>query len=368
MATCAAPRSVGSRASNRQLTCASGSASSSSSAQDRPACTAVSAGRSCCWRLPAPRSCPVRLIASCSRSWRSPPPARCWRSAPRHVAGSRGSRCGCCSPPRRSCSLRRSPALRRSRSSLGRPPRYEGAVALPVYLGAFVAGARLLGPRRAPGSTAWLLDGLAVAALAIGIEAALEAAGLRPLLSNVSRPGSLLGNASDQGAWALLALGPLAAVAIRLRGALHRAGAVGAAVGADHLGLARRAGRGGRARRGSDRAERGPALRASRSSSVACWSWPGCWRCRRRATMSSAPPSSPGRPPPAARCCGARRSSWFAIIRCSGPARAVGWMRSRSTTTVATRPRSARRILPTALMTGCCRRPAPAASDSRASP
>ncbi len=113
---------------------------------------------------------------------------------------------------------------------LGRPPRYEGLVALAVYLGALVAGARLLGPRRAPGSTAWLLDGLAVAAIAIGIEAALEAAGLRPLVSNVSRPGSLLGNASDQGAWALLALGPLAGVSIRLRGALHRAGAVGGAV------------------------------------------------------------------------------------------------------------------------------------------
>jgi O-antigen ligase len=113
---------------------------------------------------------------------------------------------------------------------LGRPPRYEGLVGLPVYLGALASGARLLGPRRARGSVAWLLDGLAVAALAIGVEAALEAAGLRPLVGNVSRPGSLLGNASDQGAWAVLALGPLAAVAIRLRGALHRAGALGAAV------------------------------------------------------------------------------------------------------------------------------------------
>jgi O-antigen ligase len=113
---------------------------------------------------------------------------------------------------------------------LGRPPRYEGLVALPVYLGALASGARLLGPGRRRESTAWLLDGLSIAALAIGIEAALEAAGLRPLLSDVSRPGSLLGNASDQGAWAVLALGPLAAVAIRRRGTLHRAGAIGAAV------------------------------------------------------------------------------------------------------------------------------------------
>lgn len=113
---------------------------------------------------------------------------------------------------------------------LGRPPRYEGLVALPVYLGVLVSGARLLGPGRAPESAAWLLDGLSVAALAIGVEAALEAAGLRPLVGNVSRPGSLLGNASDQGAWAVLALGPLASVAIRQRGWLHRAGAIGAAI------------------------------------------------------------------------------------------------------------------------------------------
>ncbi len=113
---------------------------------------------------------------------------------------------------------------------IGRPPRYEGLAALSVYLGVLVSGARLLGPRRAPGSMAWMLDGLSVAALAIGVEAALEAAGLRPLVSSVSRPGSLLGNASDQGAWAVLALGPLAAVAIRQRGVLHQAGAVAAAV------------------------------------------------------------------------------------------------------------------------------------------
>ena len=75
-----------------------------------------------------------------------------------------------------------------------------------------------------------MLDVLSVTALAIGIEAALEATGLRPLASNVSRPGSLLGNASDQGAWAVLALGPLAIAAFTFREKLHVAGAVGAAV------------------------------------------------------------------------------------------------------------------------------------------
>jgi O-antigen ligase len=112
---------------------------------------------------------------------------------------------------------------------LGRPPRYEGVFVLPVYLGALLAGTRLLGPGRARGSMAWFLRWLAVAAVAIGVEALAEAAGLRPLASDVARPGSLLGNASDEGAWALLALGPLANVALRVRGRLYAVGAIGAA-------------------------------------------------------------------------------------------------------------------------------------------
>jgi O-antigen ligase len=111
----------------------------------------------------------------------------------------------------------------------GRPPRYEGAIALAVYLGALLAGAHLLGPGRARGSTAWFLRWLALAALAVGVEAILEATGLRPLSSNVARPGSLLGNASDEGAWALLALGPLAAVALRVGGSMYAGGALAAA-------------------------------------------------------------------------------------------------------------------------------------------
>lgn len=114
---------------------------------------------------------------------------------------------------------------------VGRPPRYEGVFVLPVYLGALVAGARLLGEGRARGSTAWFLRWLSIAALAVGIEAVLEAAGLRPLASSVARPGSLLGNASDEGAWGVLVLGPLAAVALRVGGRLYTAGALAAAAG-----------------------------------------------------------------------------------------------------------------------------------------
>jgi O-antigen ligase len=115
------------------------------------------------------------------------------------------------------------------RALLGRPPRDEGVLVLPLYLGAAVAGARLLGPARTQHSTAWFLDWLSVAALAIGALALMEATGLRPLSSDVARPGSLLGNASDEGAWAVLALGPLAIAALRSREPLHIAGAVAAA-------------------------------------------------------------------------------------------------------------------------------------------
>jgi O-antigen ligase len=112
---------------------------------------------------------------------------------------------------------------------LGRAPRYEGVFVLPVYLGALIGAARLLGAERAPGSMQWFLRWLALASLAVGIEAALEAAGLRPLPGDVARLGSLLGNASDEGAWALLALGPLLSVALRVRGRLYVLGALAAA-------------------------------------------------------------------------------------------------------------------------------------------
>ena len=111
---------------------------------------------------------------------------------------------------------------------LGRPPRYECALMLPLYLGACFAGARLLGPGRARGSTACFLRWLSIAAILIALEAVVEATGLRPLASSASRPGSL-GDADDEGAWAVLALGPLAAAAFRVGGRIHLAGALAAA-------------------------------------------------------------------------------------------------------------------------------------------
>lgn len=114
---------------------------------------------------------------------------------------------------------------------IGRAPRYEGAVTLTIYLGACIAGARLLGAGRARGATAWFLRVLAVASIAIGVQAMLEVCGVRLLSTDAARPGSLLGQASDLGAWGVLALGPLAAVALHTRDRLLVAGAVAAAAG-----------------------------------------------------------------------------------------------------------------------------------------
>jgi O-antigen ligase len=112
---------------------------------------------------------------------------------------------------------------------LGRAPRYEGVFVLPVYAASAAAGAWLLGPGRRRAAVPWCLRWLTVAAVVIAIEAILETAGLRPLASDVARPGSLLGNASDEGAIGVLLLGPLAGAAITARDRWCIAGSVAAA-------------------------------------------------------------------------------------------------------------------------------------------
>jgi hypothetical protein len=112
--------------------------------------------------------------------------------------------------------------------ALGRAPRFEGVFVLAAYLAAAWAGARLLGPERVIGAALLAVRVLAVAALLIAFFAVLESAGLRPLTTNVSRPGSMLGNASDEGAVGVLCLGPLALFAVRRRDRLVAAGTVAA--------------------------------------------------------------------------------------------------------------------------------------------
>jgi hypothetical protein len=98
---------------------------------------------------------------------------------------------------------------------VGSAPRYEGLPGALLYVGACVTGARLLGPGRHPDQDVLLVRVLAGAAVAVALVAGVETADLAWWQSDVSRPGSLLGNASDQGAWGVLALGPLLLAAVR---------------------------------------------------------------------------------------------------------------------------------------------------------
>jgi O-antigen ligase len=84
---------------------------------------------------------------------------------------------------------------------IGRAPRYEGLVAGSVYLGALLIGAWLLGPGAKPVLRTHLVRATAVAASLIAVVALFEAFGLQPLATSTSRPGSLLGNATEQGAF-----------------------------------------------------------------------------------------------------------------------------------------------------------------------
>lgn len=82
---------------------------------------------------------------------------------------------------------------------IGRWPRYEGAVALPVYVLAAWSGARLLGGDAPPRlvRTVWVTT--SVAALVAAVIAVTETFGVHLLTTTQARPGSVLGNASDQG-------------------------------------------------------------------------------------------------------------------------------------------------------------------------
>lgn len=84
---------------------------------------------------------------------------------------------------------------------IGRAPRYEGIVSLTVYAGALLVGAWLLGASADPSTRTHLLRATAVAAGVVAVVAVLETLGVHPLATTTSRPGSLLGNATEQGAY-----------------------------------------------------------------------------------------------------------------------------------------------------------------------
>lgn len=81
----------------------------------------------------------------------------------------------------------------------GRAPRYEGFVELAVLLAAVWCGARLAGPRAATSAHRAIVRAMTVASSALALVAVLEAVGLRPIETDLERPGSLAGNATDQG-------------------------------------------------------------------------------------------------------------------------------------------------------------------------
>ena len=84
---------------------------------------------------------------------------------------------------------------------IGRAPRYEGVVSLSVYGAAVALGAWLLGSPNRRVLRRHAVRATAVAASLVALVAAAEAVGLRPLATTTARPGSLLGNATEQGAY-----------------------------------------------------------------------------------------------------------------------------------------------------------------------
>jgi len=118
----------------------------------------------------------------------------------------------------------------------GRWPRYEGLVTLPAYAAALWTGARSVGPAAPPWRREVVYGAIAVVSIALGFVSLLESVGLRPIDSNLERPGALLGNASDQGVIGVICFAILIVAALGRVGAggsiLHRwYPAVGAALG-----------------------------------------------------------------------------------------------------------------------------------------
>lgn len=124
---------------------------------------------------------------------------------------------------------------------VGRWPRYEGLMVLPAYGIAVWLGARVLGPGHRAGGTRVLFRATAWASIALTSIAALEAAGLQPIPSDATRPGSLTGSGTDQGILAAIFMVVLAVPSLRLfrgRTRVSRALLIYAGCGAGALGVA----------------------------------------------------------------------------------------------------------------------------------
>lgn len=83
---------------------------------------------------------------------------------------------------------------------VGRWPRYLGPVlALPVGVGAVWLGAALLAPGSPVAAVRAFLVAVSASAAVVALISLFETVGLRPFASDLDRPGSVFGNATDQG-------------------------------------------------------------------------------------------------------------------------------------------------------------------------
>jgi O-antigen ligase len=82
---------------------------------------------------------------------------------------------------------------------MGRWPRYEGLVSLPVYLAAAWFGARMLGPGGPIERVREFYRSVSAVSVLLALVGIAETLGMRPVSSDLERPGALLGNATDQG-------------------------------------------------------------------------------------------------------------------------------------------------------------------------
>ncbi|RYJ05242.1 MAG: hypothetical protein EON52_12585, partial [Actinomycetales bacterium] len=116
-------------------------------------------------------------------------------------------------------------------SLAGRFPRYEGLPVLLLYVGCVWAGARLLGTARA-GRRDALLTSVSIMSVVVAAASLLELAGVAVTPSTDStRTGTVVGNATDQGIVALVALAVLLGPAVRARRPAVVVGAAAAVVG-----------------------------------------------------------------------------------------------------------------------------------------
>ncbi|WP_417510372.1 O-antigen ligase family protein [Microbacterium sp.] len=97
---------------------------------------------------------------------------------------------------------------------IGRAPRYEGMLVIGALVAAGWSAARLVGPQASPGVRRHLMRAVAVASLLLGFVAVLETLGIRPIPSDLTRSGSLAGNATDQAILGAIFAAVLGAVAI----------------------------------------------------------------------------------------------------------------------------------------------------------